>query len=62
MKSKKKLILKKMNISQLGSVKGGNPNGGFMQTANPDGCGLNSNLTTCLYSQNVMSCQICVAM
>jgi len=60
MKNKKKLGLRKMSVAQLGSVKGGNPYGGYMQTANPDGCGMGTHFTSCLYSQTPMSCQRCV--
>ncbi|WP_106794123.1 hypothetical protein [Aquimarina sp. Aq78] len=66
MKSKKKLNLKKMNVAQLDSIKGGVrfPSPVFtsptLPTANPDGCGNGTQGLACQYSQTPMSCMVCV--
>ncbi len=63
MKTKKKLSLKKMNVAQLDSVKGGNMNWTApLPTANPNGCGQGTMGLACQYSQTPMSCQVCVQM
>ncbi|MBG6132580.1 hypothetical protein IWQ47_003805 [Aquimarina sp. EL_43] len=65
MKSKKKLSLKKMNVAQLDSIKGGinwpHPiTGPGLPTADPFGCGNGTQGLACQYSQTPMSCQVCV--
>ncbi|WP_160114693.1 hypothetical protein [Aquimarina sp. AU474] len=56
MKSKKKLSLKKMNVAQLDSVKGGSYTGPIFTVL----CGLDTRGTICQYSRTPMSCQVCV--
>ncbi len=65
MKNKKKLSLKKMNVAQLDSIKGGDilwtfPTGSMLPTADPNGCGNGTQGLPCQYSQTPMSCAVCV--
>lgn len=57
MKNKKKLNLKKMNVAQLGNIKGGvYP----FTTGITLLCGLDTRGLACEYSRTPGSCQVCV--
>ncbi len=65
MKSKKKLSLKKIDVAQLNTISGGIHNWPRLTihqlpTANPDGCGNNTQGMACQYSAAPTSCIYCV--
>ncbi len=64
MKIKKKLYLKKMSITQLDAIKGGNWDWPIrdhdLPTADPDGCGNGTQGLACQYSASPTSCVYCV--
>jgi len=60
MNAKKKLSLKKIDVSKLNTITGGFGAQRGYNTGNPDGCGMNTNFTACQYTQDPMSRIACV--